>query len=243
MTNEKGARAPFDPSIAAIDDAENLALRAKADFVPVLGGWIDPNYFGKKQRAKLAEIAGRSRLSADHISGLIEFTNWFSQTVDHDGAPNAKQRAELRQIVEDCSRLLDAMERLSRPTITGFLAHTEYLVRGSTHGIELPTKVRLSLREPRDKMLSRAWDWVDALRVSACYAASQIGVSKQEKPDQRVARGLVAMVAEHLLRTTGKLPPKSSESWFSAYMIYVGEQLHLPIGQIVVKSGIELVRG
>lgn len=202
---------------------------------------MDPGYFGASSRARLAELAAGSRMSAEDIGHLIEFTNSFSQTLDFEGAPYAQQRSEMQRIAADCDRLLDAIANLHQQTRSGLLAHAAYLIHGSAPGIDLPTSVYLRLRTRDERLLSSAWDWIDAMRVSALYAASKTTVSKQAKPEQIVARGLVSMIADYLKRLTGELPPKSPEGWFSLYMTYVGEQLHLPIGPRVVKSGIEQV--
>ncbi|MFY8042313.1 MAG: hypothetical protein ACOVOD_05245 [Rhodoferax sp.] len=92
------------------------------------------------------------------------------------------------------------------------------------------------------KIVSEAWDYVQAIEILATYAADKIKPSKQYKPDQELARGLARFIACEFQNVTGSLPPDTRASWFAKFMALIASHYRIPCGPRIIRGAIADLR-
>lgn len=215
---------------------------AKPDFSDIPGGWVDPDFFSPSVRRELYLLLNRSGLTEDQKQGLINFSNDWGQELKKDlPQPPKATRAQLEAVAANARRLLSSMAALSAEASQRVDAHTAPFTYGGTQPFDLPAHVAAAPKKSKRELLSAGWDWVQLLESAASHTASKVRTSKQLKPEQLAARGFVTLVAQHVLKISGQLPPVSRTSWFGAYMDCVGRHsgFSIPIGPRLVESGIK----
>lgn len=220
-----------------------MTTGAKPDFDDGPGTLVDAEFITEQVRSELLLHLDKSPLTSGQKSSLIEYANDVGQMVMHgELLPAQIQRAQIERVANEARRLLQALNRLSRPAREAFHAHTDYLAHGSHPPIALEQSVKAAIRQPGTSLLGASWDYVEALEKAAAYAARQYVMDVTGKPDQIRARGLVVMLAEYVRDMTGKTPPKDPASWFACFATCLGEHLGCAIGPRIVASAITAIR-
>lgn len=235
MVTKKSA-APVDPPLN-----KQKRARVMPDFGTGRVGWINPDYFTGAHRERMLLALSRSPLSQHEQLGLIDFCCRYLQMTKVDEDAGATQKEQILAVAQESRRLLASMNKLGKPARSALKAHADYLMHGSTPPVTIDFAVRATARTSGQSLLSTCWLWVDALEHCCEYAASMYQVDRASKPAQTVARGAVALMAQHILQRTGKLPPSNGASWFAEFAGFVGEVVGLEIGPRIVASGINLV--
>ena len=220
-----------------------MSTRKKPDFAVGGGGLVDPEFVSGGVRSELLLHLKKAPLTDEQKNALIDYANDISQMVcDGELQPAAQQKQQIESIASDARRLLASLHALDGPALEALHAHADYLAFGTKPPVELNRAVKHAIRQPGGSLAAGAWDWVHALEMAADYAAQQYAPTTTSKPSQMRARGLVALLAEHIRAMTGNTPPKDQASWFAAFVACLGEHLGLEIGPRIVASGIGAIR-
>lgn len=214
-----------------------MAERKRPNFTIQSGWWHNPDHLRADTRSWLEMHAATSGLDPAQQKQLIEHANQIAQVPHDEDEPIAAQRASLEKLASDAHRLLSRLNTLSKPTIATLAMYTREacIERPSPLPIEMVERIR---DQDRPDMLERTWDWVEALESAAQYASSQLAPSRQDKPKQARARGMVASLAACYIRLTGNPPPADDAAWFAQFAGQLGESMGLTVGTRIVRSGI-----
>ena len=138
--------------------------------------------------------------------------------------PGKAMRKQLEKVAGDARRLLASINLLSPPARSAAKAAAGEVALGLVgHDPEVSDALRAA---GTAIALKQAAVWVNALEQCAAHAASEIASTKQDKPGQTRARGIVIELAREIRRLTGQLPP-GRDSWFADFTHALGEVLGL----------------
>lgn len=208
------------------------------------GGMIDHEFFPAALVKDLERQLSAAPLTEPQKRELIQHCNDRSQFIPDGDAPASRIIEQLERLANDSRRLLATMNLLERETIDTMQGHEAALVFMGQPEVSLPVSVRRRLMDsPEGELLPVSHEWVKALEICSNYASSKVHATRQGKPEQAKARALVELAASKVQEMTGKLPAKTRDNWFAAFVSLWLEHLGLDAGPRIVKSGIERAQG
>lgn len=216
-----------------------MAARKKPDFARKFQFKVSATFLPDEVRYWLVMHAAKSGLNPAQQEKLIAHANQLAQMPSVSEVPIATERDEIAKVASEARRLLASLHALSESTVATLAIHSREACIERPCPMPIDIVERLIGPESID-LLDEAWEWVSALEGAAEYAQSQLKPSKQAKPQQSRARGLVASLAMSYRRMTNEDPPKDPASWFAEFSKCLGGHLGLDVGPRIVVSGIEL---
>jgi hypothetical protein len=219
----------------------DMAESKKPDFTVQASWWHNPDHLKADTRSWLEMHAAASGLDAAQQKQFIAHANQIAQIPHAGDEPIAMQRDQLDKVAKDARRLLASLNAMSQPTIEtlGVYTREACIERPSPLPADMVERIR---DQDRPDILERTWDWVNALEAAALYAMEQQEPSRQDKPKQARARGMVASLADCYIRLAGKAPPADPAGWFAEFAGQLAQHMGLAVGSKVLKSGIAQAR-
>lgn len=227
---------------------------------PFSGFGGDANFLPHHVRNELLEVAKESKLDQAQQEKLIAFANVLAQMPAGPTETNAHLRGQIKKVVSDANRLLEALKVLTGTTVDTLSVYANDILlpdpkTGEPSPLPVDIKERIRAVGHADFM-SHAWDVVEGLKIVAIHTNAELKeqASKSGKPLELRQRALVANLAVRYFQLTGKKPPAIDRGWFAKFVRTFGQYMGLHedgvvdkskkdapfIGSRIVKSGIEL---
>ena len=217
--------------------------KIKPDLSVGQGGLIDAKFISDSVRRELLLHLNFSPLTDQQKKSLLNHSNDMAQEfIDDERESGKRQRKQIEAVATNAKKLLSSLSLLSQSARDVLLSKTDELVYGSTPPVELDRRIKATITQPGQSLLSSTWDWVEALETASNYTTGKFNIGKTSKPEQIRARCLVSILAERVRELTGSLPPADAASWFAGFAECLGNQIQMQIGPRIIKSGIAAIR-
>lgn len=209
-------------------------------------GWVDSGYLPLKVRLELQDHIAAANLPKAQVEKFLDSCNRFAQMIcaEREQIGPDIERDELEAIATTARRLLAAIKATQQQTRITLEVLSEEVTMISNPPIDLPETVIADMNQSSssDGLLSRSWDYVQALGQVADHAATQVKPTRQAKPELINGRHLTAHVVEAYWRRFNALPPAGRSGWFVGFMACLGAHMNMQCGPRIVSGVISAMK-